>query len=269
MGNSEVGHLNVGAGRVGNRIILKNLTEVYQDIVRIELSIENNSIAKDKTLLSAFERTNKGNGRFHLLGLVSDGGVHAHINHLIKLLDCAKANNIKETFIHCFGDGRDVAPKSICNYIETLQAHIQKIGYGKIATVTGRYYAMDRDKRWERVKLAYEGLCQGLGEVSNNLIETIQQRYAAGETDEFLKPIICEKDGSIQDNDTLLFFNFRSDRMRELTQALGIAPLPFETTVEPKNIVIKSHYHLSSRTSQRLLLTKEIFLSMSFTHHKQ
>ena len=165
MGNSEVGHLNVGAGRI-----------VYQDIVRIELSIKNNSILKNENLLKAFKRAKEGNGRMHFLGLVSDGGVHAHINHLFKLLDCAKECGVPEAFVHVFGDGRDTSPRSILNYLKDLQAHIKTINYGKIADITGRYYAMDRDKRWERVKIAYEGLVQGLGEKTEDPISTIEAR---------------------------------------------------------------------------------------------
>ena len=188
-------------------------------------------------MVKAFERAKSTNGRLHLLGLVSDGGVHAHIDHLLKMLEAAKAHGVPEAYVHFFGDGRDTAPKSAIGYLTTLLNHMKEHGYGKLADITGRYYAMDRDKRWERIKIAYEGLVQGLGEKTDDPIKTIEERYAANETDEFLKPIIVEEAGRIKDNDTLIFFNFRSDRMREINQALGIPPLPFETEVVPKNLV--------------------------------
>ncbi|KAJ3290769.1 2,3-bisphosphoglycerate-independent phosphoglycerate mutase [Borealophlyctis nickersoniae] len=227
MGNSEVGHLNIGAGRI-----------VYQDIVRIELAIEKETFAQQPNLVKAFERAKNGNGRLHLLGLVSDGGVHSHITHLFRLLDAAKEAGVPKTYVHFFGDGRDTAPKSADKYMKDLLDHIKSIGFGEVATVVGRYYAMDRDKRWERIKIAYEGLVQGEGEKTTDVLKTIQERYAKDETDEFLKPIIASEEGRIGDNDTLIFFNFRSDRMREINQAFGIPPLPFETSKSPKDISI-------------------------------
>jgi 2,3-bisphosphoglycerate-independent phosphoglycerate mutase len=225
MGNSEVGHLNIGAGRV-----------VYQDIVRIEQAIIKDSLKNQPATIKAFTKAKKA-GRIHLLGLVSDGGVHSHIVHLKYLLKSAKEFGIPEAYIHFFGDGRDTAPKSAVGYLTELLSFLNSISYGKVATIVGRYYAMDRDKRWERIKMAYEGLVQGLGEETDDPLATIQSRYAAGETDEFLKPIIVDKDGCVKDNDTLLFFNFRSDRMREITLSLGVT-LPFETKFVPQNIVI-------------------------------
>ena len=226
MGNSEVGHLNIGAGRI-----------VYQDIVRIELAIKRDTLALQPGVVHAFNRA-KNTGRLHLAGLVSDGGVHGHLDHLIYLLASAKKAGISKTFVHFFGDGRDTAPKSLTGYLTTLLDWCKKENYGILSTITGRYYAMDRDKRWERVKIAFEGLVQGLGEKSTDALATVNTRYEAGETDEFLKPIIVNSEGCIKDHDTIITFNFRSDRMRELSQALGIAPIPFETAVVPKDIEI-------------------------------
>lgn len=211
--------------------------------MRIELAIKEKKFAGQANLVKAFERAKSGNGRLHLLGLVSDGGVHSHITHLCEFLTAAKEYGVPKTFVHFFGDGRDTAPKSADKYMKTVLEHMENIKYGEIATVVGRYYAMDRDKRWERVKVAYEGLISGEGEKSADVLKTIEERYAQGETDEFLKPIIVGEEGRIQDDDTLITFNFRSDRMRELVQALGIAPLPFETSKSPKNIVSPRRLH--------------------------
>ncbi|KAI9495058.1 2,3-bisphosphoglycerate-independent phosphoglycerate mutase [Zychaea mexicana] len=224
MGNSEVGHLNIGAGRV-----------VYQDIVRIDLAVRDNKFGEVGNIKGAFERAKAGNGRLHFLGLISDGGVHSHINHLVSLLEAAKAAEVPEVYIHFFGDGRDTSPKSATKYLKTLQENLERLSYGKLATIVGRYYAMDRDKRWERVQIAFDALTEGKGEKSEDAMKTVEERYAADETDEFLKPIILSDEGRVKDNDTLFFFNFRSDRMRELTQAFGIAPCPFESKV-PENI---------------------------------
>ncbi|TPX36736.1 phosphoglycerate mutase (2,3-diphosphoglycerate-independent) [Synchytrium microbalum] len=227
MGNSEVGHLNVGAGRV-----------VYQDIVRIDLAVRDKKLSTLPSLKTCFANAKSKTGRLHLLGLVSDGGVHSHIEHLLALLDEAKAAGIPHTYIHVFGDGRDTAPRSSVIYLNQLISHIDKIQYGVIATVVGRYYAMDRDKRWERIKIAYEMLTQGVGEASSDIVKTVEAKYEANETDEFLKPIVCDKEGILKDGDTLLCFNYRSDRMREIAQALGVEPLPFETSVVPKDLSI-------------------------------
>ncbi|KAI7852031.1 2,3-bisphosphoglycerate-independent phosphoglycerate mutase [Circinella umbellata] len=224
MGNSEVGHLNIGAGRV-----------VYQDIVRIDLAKKENKFGELENIKGAFERAKSGNGRLHFLGLVSDGGVHSHIDHLISLVEAAKAAEVPEVYIHFFGDGRDTSPKSATKYLKTLEEALANLSYGKLATIVGRYYAMDRDKRWERVQVAFDALTEGKGEKSDNAIKTVEERYEAGETDEFLKPIIFGDDSRVKDNDTLFFFNFRSDRMREIAQAFGISPCPFESKV-PENI---------------------------------
>jgi len=227
MGNSEVGHLNLGAGRI-----------VYQDIVRIDQSIKDKSIRKIPALQDAFKRAKEGNKRLHLLGLVSDGGVHSHLDHLYALLEAAKAAEVPHVFIHFFGDGRDTKPKSSVLYAEQLLEFIKKENFGSIATCTGRYYAMDRDKRWERIKIAYDGLVAGEGEESNDLIATINKRFEAEETDEFLKPIILNKDGLIGDGDTLLFFNYRSDRMREIVESFGFEKKHFEPKKVAQNLGI-------------------------------
>lgn len=211
MGNSEVGHLNIGAGRV-----------VWQDVVRIDKSIKDGKLNTVENIKKSFTHAKEGNGRLHLLGLVSDGGVHSHIKHLLKLLDVAKELQVPEVYIHFFGDGRDTDPKSGAGHMKTLLAHCKEIGLGKIATVVGRYYIMDRDKRWERVEIGMKGVISGEGEDSTDPLKTIEERYEKGETDEFLKPIIVNgKDGRVQENDTLFFFNYRSDRVREITQLIG------------------------------------------------
>jgi len=211
MGNSEVGHLNIGAGRI-----------VWQDVVRIDKTIKDGEMNKVENVVRSFKRAQEGNGRLHLCGLVSDGGVHSHINHLKSLLKVAKEIGVPEVYIHFFGDGRDCDPKSGKGHLENLLAFTEEIGLGKVATIVGRYYIMDRDKRWDRVEIGMKGLVTGEGEESSDPVATFVQRYEAGETDEFIKPIIVNgKEARIQDNDTVFFFNYRSDRVREITQLLG------------------------------------------------
>ncbi|GAB7344753.1 hypothetical protein MBLNU457_3223t1 [Dothideomycetes sp. NU457] len=211
MGNSEVGHLNIGAGRV-----------VWQDVVRIDQTIKKGELNKVENIRKSFMHAKEGNGRLHLLGLVSDGGVHSHINHLLRLLDVAKELEVPEVYIHFFGDGRDTDPKSGAGHMQTLLDHCKKIGCGEIATIVGRYYIMDRDKRWDRVETGMKGLVTGEGEASEDPVKTIKERYGKDETDEFLKPIIVGGDKRrVKDNDTLFFFNYRSDRVREITQLMG------------------------------------------------
>jgi 2,3-bisphosphoglycerate-independent phosphoglycerate mutase len=214
MGNSEVGHMNLGAGRI-----------VYQDLVKINMAVENKTLAKEPTLVQAFEYAKANNKKVHFLGLVSDGGVHSHIKHLFGLLDAAKAYGLKDVLVHAFTDGRDVDPKSGYGFISELEDHLKETT-GSLATVTGRYYAMDRDKRWERVKLAYDALVHGKGEHTNDILKSIQQSYEEGITDEFIKPLVIVDDngnpkGTIENNDVVIFFNFRTDRGRQLTQALS------------------------------------------------
>ena len=229
MGNSEVGHLNIGAGRV-----------VWQDVVRIDQTLKKNEFGKVKTLTDSFQRAIDGNGRLHLLGLVSDGGVHSHINHLLGLLRLAKEMGVPKVYIHFFGDGRDTDPKSGAGYMRDLLAKMEEIGTGQIATVVGRYYIMDRDKRWDRVEIGLKGVVCGEGEDSTDPAATIEDRYSKGENDEFLKPIIVGgQESRVQDDDTCFFFNYRSDRVREVTQLLGdIDRSPKPDFPYPKNIGI-------------------------------
>ncbi|KAF8444300.1 metalloenzyme [Terfezia claveryi] len=231
MGNSEVGHLNIGAGRV-----------VWQDVVRIGLALKQGNFPEIGNIKNSFTHAQNTNGRLHLLGLVSDGGVHSHQNHLYGLLQTIKDHyNIPEVYIHFFGDGRDTDPKSAARYMKELQDKIKEIGVGHVATVVGRYYAMDRDKRWQRVEVALDGLINGKGEHvdEDKLVEAIEKRYGQGETDEFLKPIIVNGDaGRIKDTDTLFSFNYRSDRVREITQLLGVDPSPLPHFNFPRNLHI-------------------------------
>ncbi|KAF2211943.1 hypothetical protein CERZMDRAFT_117733 [Cercospora zeae-maydis SCOH1-5] len=211
MGNSEVGHLNIGAGRV-----------VWQDVVRIDQTIKKGEMNKVENIVKSFTRAKEGNGRLHLCGLVSDGGVHSHINHLKSLLKVAKEIGVPNVYIHFFGDGRDTDPKSGKGHLEDLLAFLKEEQIGKLATIVGRYYIMDRDKRWERVEIGLNGLVKGEGEETDDPVATFQKRYDAGENDEFLKPIIINgKEGRIQDHDTVFVFNYRSDRVREFVQLLG------------------------------------------------
>lgn len=224
MGNSEVGHLNIGAGRV-----------VFQDIVRIEVALEEGTMASNAVLQEAWKRAKNSTGRVHFIGLVSDGGVHSHINHLRALLRYAKEAGIPSSYVHAITDGRDTAPKSATGFLANLQSYLtDDLQYGRLATVMGRYYAMDRDKRWERTKIAFEAMIGGLGGRSvseSELISTIETGYQGESplTDEFLTPLILDSQGTIRDNDVIIFFNFRSDRMRQIVSALGLGPdqLPF------------------------------------------
>ncbi|MCH4553664.1 2,3-bisphosphoglycerate-independent phosphoglycerate mutase [Aestuariibaculum lutulentum] len=214
MGNSEVGHMNLGAGRI-----------VYQDLVKVNLAVENKTLNTEKVLVDAFEYAKTNNKDVHFLGLLSDGGVHSHIKHLFGLIDAADEYGLEHTYIHAFTDGRDVDPKSGFGFLTELESHLEKSN-AKLATVTGRYYAMDRDKRWERVKLAYDAMVNGIGEKSTNVTDTVQKNYNNDITDEFIKPIIITgADGEpvtkIKDGDVVIFFNFRTDRGRELTEALS------------------------------------------------
>ncbi|WP_370099850.1 2,3-bisphosphoglycerate-independent phosphoglycerate mutase [Xanthomarina gelatinilytica] len=213
MGNSEVGHMNLGAGRI-----------VYQDLVKINLAVKNNTLAQEPALIAAFNHAKTHNKPIHFLGLVSDGGVHSHINHLKGLITAAETSGVKESYIHAFTDGRDVDPKSGYGFITELEEFIVNKPT-KIATITGRYYAMDRDKRWDRVKLAYDALVKGIGEASKNAVKSIQRSYDNNVTDEFIKPIVMVDKSNqplakISEGDVVIFFNFRTDRGRQLTEAL-------------------------------------------------
>jgi 2,3-bisphosphoglycerate-independent phosphoglycerate mutase len=211
MGNSEVGHLNLGAGRI-----------VYQELQRINVAVKDGSFAQNKILLQSIDDAKLNNKPLHLIGLVSDGGVHSHIKHLESIIDICEAKQLPRVYIHAFTDGRDTDPKSGARFIkEIVDACSGK--KAKLASVTGRYYAMDRDKRWERVKIAYDGLVNGIGDTTADIIENIHTNYAAGITDEFLKPILAngfKEEMRIKDGDAVICFNFRTDRCREITQVL-------------------------------------------------
>jgi 2,3-bisphosphoglycerate-independent phosphoglycerate mutase len=214
MGNSEVGHLNLGAGRI-----------VYQELQRINVAIRDGSFAKNEILLKAIRFAKENKKPLHLLGLVSDGGVHSHISHLKAIIDLCKKEDLNNIFIHAFTDGRDCDPKSGLNFIKDLQFHLNNTGIGKIATVSGRYYAMDRDKRWERVKLAYDAMANGTGEKTTDAIAAVENAYANNITDEFIKPTVILDEGqqplaTINNNDVAVCFNFRTDRCREITEVL-------------------------------------------------
>jgi len=214
MGNSEVGHMNLGAGRV-----------VYQELTRINLAVKNNTLKNEKVLVDAFEYAKSNGKKVHFLGLLSDGGVHSHIKHLKGLLTAADDMGLKDVYVHAFTDGRDVDPKAGISYVQELQDHMSKTT-GKIATVTGRYYAMDRDNRWERVKMAYDVIVKGIGETTNNVIESLKTNYANEITDEFIKPLVADKTGTVSEDDVVIFFNFRTDRGRELTNMLSQNDFP-------------------------------------------
>ena len=210
MGNCEVGHLNMGAGRI-----------VYQELTRITKEIQDGDFFKNEALLKAMENCKKNNSALHTFGLLSDGGVHSHNTHLYGLLEMAKRNGLEKVYVHCFLDGRDTPPASGKGYVEELEAEMKKIGVGEIATVSGRYYAMDRDKNYDRVKFAYDAMTKGEGGKAQSAAEGVQASYDNGKTDEFVVPFVVEKNGApvatIQDKDSVVFFNFRPDRAREIT----------------------------------------------------
>ncbi|MEM9858275.1 MAG: 2,3-bisphosphoglycerate-independent phosphoglycerate mutase [Bacteroidota bacterium] len=219
MGNSEVGHMNIGAGRV-----------VYQDLVKINKAFEEQTIDQNPVLKAAFSKAKSENKKVHFIGLVSDGGVHSHLNHLKGLCTIAADYGLKDVFIHAFTDGRDTDPNSGLEFLQDVEKHAKQTT-GKIASVTGRYYAMDRDKRWERVKLAYDAMVTGKGETANNMNEAIQKSYLNGITDEFIKPIITIDEngnplGLIEEGDIVICFNFRTDRGRQITMALTQQDFP-------------------------------------------
>lgn len=216
MGNSEVGHLNIGAGRI-----------VYQDLVKINRACADNSILQNKEIVSAFGYAKENGKNIHFMGLTSNGGVHSSFDHLFKLCDIAQEYGLQDTtFIHCFMDGRDTDPKSGKGFIEQLTAHCEKTA-GRIASVVGRFYAMDRDKRWERIKEAYDLLVNGQGRVATDMVQAVQESYDEGVTDEFIKPIVNGNcDGTIKEGDVVIFFNYRNDRAKELTVVLTQQDMP-------------------------------------------
>ncbi|WP_346890316.1 2,3-bisphosphoglycerate-independent phosphoglycerate mutase [Clostridium sp. UBA1056] len=213
MGNSEVGHLNIGAGRI-----------VYQELTRITKSIKDEDFFENRALNFSIDEALKNNSSVHLMGLLSDGGVHSHINHLKALITLCKKREVKKVFVHCFLDGRDVSPTSSKEFIEELQKHMNNEGVGEIATISGRYYAMDRDNRWERVQLAYNAMVKGEGNTNTSPFAIIEDAYHHNKTDEFIIPSVVVKDSkpvaTIKNKDSVIFFNFRPDRAREITRAL-------------------------------------------------
>lgn len=238
MGNSEVGHLNIGAGRI-----------VYQELQRINVAIKTGELASNPTFLEAVAYAKTNNKPLHLMGLVSDGGVHAHINHLTAICDYCKASGLTQVYIHAFTDGRDTDPKSGLGFINTLSAHLQN-SVGTIATVSGRYYAMDRDKRWERVKLAYDCLVHSVGPRATSATSALEAAYAADTTDEFLLPTVIVNDNNepvaaIKEGDAVFCFNFRTDRCREITEVLTQQAFP-EFNMQP----LQLHYTTMTQYDQ-------------------
>jgi len=236
MGNSEVGHMNLGAGKI-----------VYQDFVKINKAVSEGSIANEKVLADAFEYAKKNGKNVHLLGLISDGGVHSHLDHAKGLLKAADAYGLKNVYLHAFTDGRDCDPKSGKGFIGEMVTYMKKTT-GKLASVCGRYYAMDRDQRWQRVKLSYDAIVNGIGEKSHDATESIAKSYAAGITDEFINPIVMVDEqnnavGKLQKDDVVVFFNFRTDRGRQLTRVLSQENFPeFNMTTLPLYYVTMTNY---------------------------
>ena len=233
MGNSEVGHTNIGAGRV-----------VFQDLPRISRAIADGSFFENPAYLKAVNACKETGGALHLMGLLSDGGVHSHITHLFALLELAKRHGLERVFVHGFLDGRDVSPTSGLGFVRALQEKLDEIGVGKIADLCGRYYAMDRDSRWERLQRAYDALVHGDAPLTEDPVAAIQASYDRGVTDEFMEPVLCSREGRIQSGDSVIFYNFRPDRAREITRSLtdpafgklvrkkGYFPLTFICTTE-------------------------------------
>ena len=233
MGNSEVGHTNIGAGRV-----------VFQDLPHISRDIDSGEFFKNPAYLEAMEHCREWGTTLHLMGLLSDGGVHSHITHLFALVKMAKEQGLEKVYVHCFLDGRDVPPSSGKSYVEQLQAKLDELGTGRIATVMGRYYAMDRDKRWDRVQRAYDAIALGEGIFEENPAAAVQKSYDSGVTDEFMEPVVCAKGAQVRDNDSIIFYNFRPDRAREITRCFvdedfqdverkkGFVPVDFVCTTE-------------------------------------
>ena len=227
MGNSEVGHTNIGAGRI-----------VYQELTRITKEINEGKLFENQVLLNAMNHVKENNSSLHLLGLVSDGGVHSHIDHLYALLEMAKRNNIEKVYVHAILDGRDTSPTSAVDYLKELESKMKEIGVGKVATLAGRYYAMDRDNRWDRVEKAYDAVVNGKGNSFKTVQKAIETSYEAQEFDEFVKPIVIVDDeqepvAKISENDSVVYFNFRPDRARELTKAIT---MPDFTEFETKKL---------------------------------
>jgi len=226
MGNSEVGHLNIGSGRV-----------VYQDLTRINKSVRDGDFFENPVFAEAMDRAAREDRKLHLMGLLSDGGVHSHIDQVIALVKMAKERGVKRLYVHALLDGRDVPPSSAGTYVETLEKAMEKTGLGEIATIAGRYYTMDRDKRWDRVEKGYDAMVRAQGQTAPGALEAVSQAYGRGETDEFVLPTVIRPEGRIEDGDSLIFFNFRADRAREITRAFTQKDFA-EFPVEP----IRIHY---------------------------
>lgn len=209
MGNSEVGHTNIGAGRV-----------VYQDLPRITNAVKDGSFFENPVYVKAMDDAAKSGGALHVLGLLSDGGVHSHITHIFAILEMAKRRGLPRVYVHCFLDGRDVGPKTGSGYVKALADECAKLGNCKIATIQGRFWGMDRDKRWERLQKGYDAIVRGLGVENADAVAAVEASYAEGVTDEFVEPVVCDKDGMIHSGDSVIFMNFRPDRAREMTWAL-------------------------------------------------
>ncbi len=251
MGNSEVGHLNIGGGRI-----------VYQDLVKINIACRDNTILENPEIKSAFSYAKENGKQIHFMGLVSNGGVHSSLDHLFKLIEISKVYGLDKTFVHCFMDGRDTDPKSGKGFIEQLEAQLAK-NIGKIGSIIGRFYAMDRDKRWERVKEAYDLIVKGVGKPSTDMVKAMEESYAEGVTDEFIKPIVhVDADGkpvgTIQEGDVVIFFNYRNDRAKELTIALSQTDMPENgmNTIKDLQFYCMTPYD-SSFTGVHILFNKE------------
>jgi 2,3-bisphosphoglycerate-independent phosphoglycerate mutase len=251
MGNSEVGHLNIGGGRV-----------VYQDLVKINIACRDNTILENPEIKSAFSYAKENGKQIHFMGLVSNGGVHSSLDHLFKLIEISKVYGLDKTFVHCFMDGRDTDPKSGKGFIEQLEAQLAK-NIGKIGSIIGRFYAMDRDKRWERVKEAYDLIVKGIGKPATDMVKAMEESYAEDVTDEFIKPIVhVDADGkpvgTIQEGDVVIFFNYRNDRAKELTIALTQTDMPENgmNTIKDLQFYCMTPYD-SSFTGVHILFNKE------------
>jgi 2,3-bisphosphoglycerate-independent phosphoglycerate mutase len=251
MGNSEVGHLNIGGGRV-----------VYQDLVKINIACRDNTILENPEIKSAFSYAKENGKQIHFMGLVSNGGVHSSLDHLFKLIEISKVYGLDKTFVHCFMDGRDTDPKSGKGFIEQLEAQLAK-NIGKIGSIIGRFYAMDRDKRWERVKEAYDLIVKGIGKPATDMVKAMEESYAEDVTDEFIKPIVHvdaagKPVGTIQEGDVVIFFNYRNDRAKELTIALTQTDMPENgmNTIKDLQFYCMTPYD-SSFTGVHILFNKE------------
>ncbi len=234
MGNSEVGHTNIGAGRV-----------VFQILPKISRDIENGAFFKNEVYIKAIEDAKKNGKALHILGLLSTGGVHSHLNHIFGILDMAKQRDVKKVFVHCFLDGRDVAPKSGADFVRQLQNKCDELGNAKIATLQGRFYGMDRDKRWDRVEEGYNAIVCGKGVMDSDAVHAVEESYAQDVTDEFVKPVVVCPEGVIDEGDSVIFMNFRPDRAREMTWALNLEDFDGfkrEKTVYPLSYVCTAQY---------------------------